>query len=87
METKFDELLEFPCTFPFKVVGMADESLPAKVVEVVQRHAPGDYIPTVKASSKGSYHSITIRVIVTSKELVETLYQELAAIDKVLRVL
>lgn len=87
MDTKFDELLEFPCAFPFKVVGQADEALPAQVVEVVQRHVPGDYAPTVKASSKGTYHSVTIRVTVKSKEQVETLYEELAAIDKVIRVL
>ncbi|MGL5598567.1 MAG: DUF493 family protein, partial [Aeromonas sp.] len=24
MNTKFDELLEFPCDFPFKVLGVAD---------------------------------------------------------------
>lgn len=87
MDTKFDELLEFPCAFPFKVVGKADDSLPANVVEVVQRHVPGDYSPTVKASSKGSYHSVTIRVTVQDKEQVETLYKELAEIDQVLRVL
>lgn len=87
MDTKFDELLEFPCDFPFKVVGKAAESLPANVVEVVQRHAPGDYSPTVKVSSKGSYHSVTIRVTVKDKEQIESLYKELAEIDQVLRVL
>lgn len=87
MQTKFDELLEFPCSFPYKVVGSADEALPGKVVEVVQRHVPGDYSPTVKASSKGTYHSVTIRVTVQSKEQVEALYKELAEIDEVLRVL
>lgn len=87
METKFDELLEFPCAFPFKVVGNAHEELPANVVEVVQRHVAGDYTPTVKASSKGSYHSVTIRVTVSSKDQVEILYKELAEIEQVLRVL
>ena len=43
MNTKFDELLEFPCKFPFKVLGVADPALPDQVVEVLQQHAPGTY--------------------------------------------
>ncbi|WP_028110481.1 DUF493 family protein YbeD [Ferrimonas futtsuensis] len=87
MDTKFDELLEFPCRFPFKVIGHADESLPDKVVAVIQTHAPGDYQPAVRPSSKGSYHSVTINITATSKEQLETLYTELGAIDGVIRVL
>lgn len=87
LDTKFDELMEFPSTFPFKVVGDACDTLADRIVAVVQQHAPGDYSPTTKVSSKGSYHSVTIRVTVESKAHVETLYTELAAIDGVKRVL
>ena len=87
LNTKFDELMEFPCAFPFKVVGDASDTLADRVVAVVQQHAPGDYVPSTKASSKGTYHSITIRVTVTSKDHIEILYTELAAIDGVKRVL
>ncbi|MGI2065571.1 DUF493 family protein YbeD [Shewanella sp. MF08487] len=87
LDTKFDELMDFPCAFPFKVVGEAHETLTDRVVAVVQKHAPGDYSPSTKISSKGSYHSITIRVTVTSKDHIEILYTELAAIDGVRRVL
>ena len=87
LNTKFDELMEFPCAFPFKVVGDAHEALTDRVVAVVQRHAPGDYSPPGKASSKGSYYSVTIRVTVTSKDHIETLYTELAGIEGVRRVL
>ncbi len=87
LDTKFDELMEFPCSFPFKVVCDASDTLADRVVAVVQKHAPGDYSPTTKSSSKGTYHSITIRVKVTSKIHVETLYVELAKVDGVKRVL
>ncbi|MGI2181251.1 DUF493 family protein YbeD [Shewanella oncorhynchi] len=87
LDTKFDELMDFPCAFPFKVVGEAHDTLTDKVVAVVQKHAPGDYSPSTKTSSKGSYHSITIRVTVTSKDHIEILYTELAAIEGVRRVL
>ncbi|KIO37549.1 MULTISPECIES: DUF493 family protein YbeD [unclassified Shewanella] len=87
LDTKFHELLDFPAAFPFKVVGDARDTLADDVVSVVQRHVPGDYMPTSKASSKGSYHSITIKVTVNSKEQIELLYIELAAIEGVKRVL
>ncbi|MFC4699069.1 DUF493 family protein YbeD [Glaciecola siphonariae] len=81
METRFDELLDFPCTQTFKVMGLAHPSLPDKIIECLQVHAPGDYSPNVKPSSKGTYHAVSISVIVTSKEHMETLYTELSNID------
>lgn len=80
-DTKFDELLEFPCNQTFKVVGLAQDELPLKVVEVLQRIAPGDYAPKIKPSSKGNYQSVSISVRVTSKEHMESVYNELGAID------
>ena len=47
MKTKLNELLEFPTPFTYKVMGQALPELVDQVVEVVQRHAPGDYTPTV----------------------------------------
>ena len=46
MKTKLNELLEFPTPFTYKVMGQALPELVDQVVEVVQRHAPGDYTPT-----------------------------------------
>jgi uncharacterized protein len=87
LNTTFDEVMEFPNSCPFKVIGDADDTLVDRVVAVAQRLAPGDYAPTTKASSKGSYYSITIRITVTSKEHIEKAYLELAAIEGVKRVL
>jgi putative lipoic acid-binding regulatory protein len=81
MNTNFDQLLDFPCVQTFKVMGVADPSLPEQVIECLQQHAPGDYAPTVKPSAKGNYHSISIGVVVTSKEHMETIYTELANIE------
>lgn len=87
LNTKFHELMELPCSFPFKIVGDASDTLTDRVVAVVQKHVPGDYAPSTKTSSKGTYSSITIRVTVQSKEQIESLYIELAAIEGVKRVL
>ncbi|WP_298444740.1 DUF493 family protein YbeD [uncultured Ferrimonas sp.] len=87
MQTKFDELLEFPCAFPFKVLGLKSDTLADRVVAVVQKHCPGDYTPTQKPSSKGTYISVAVNCTVHSKEQIETLYTELAALDGVKGVL
>lgn len=80
-DTKFDELLEFPCVQNFKVMGLAQEDLPEKIIAVLQQIAPGNYAPKIKPSAKGNYHSVTISVTVTSKEHMEQVYNELGAID------
>ncbi len=83
METRFDELLEFPCFQTFKVLGVADVQLPDDVVGCLQQHAPGDYNPSIKPSPKGNYHSVSVSVRVTSKEHMELIYTELAKLTLV----
>ena len=68
MQTQFDKLLDFPCQQTFNCL---------------QNHAPGDYSPSVKPSSKGNYHSLSISVRVTSKEHMETIYTELSKLELV----
>ncbi|MGL5043763.1 MAG: DUF493 family protein YbeD, partial [Plesiomonas sp.] len=80
-KTKLNELLEFPCSFTYKVMGLAQPELVDKVVTVIQKHAPGDYTPAVKPSSKGTYHSVSVTITATHIDQVETLYEELGAID------
>ncbi|MCC4237037.1 DUF493 family protein YbeD [Vibrio anguillarum] len=86
-DAKLKDLLEFPCSFTYKVMGHAKPELPEKVLEVIQRHAPGDYSPLVKPSAKGTYHSLSINITATSIEQVEILYKELGEIDIVRMVL
>ncbi len=87
MKTKFNELLEFPCVLNFKVMGIACDELPDKVVAVLQEDTPGDYAPSIKPSSKGNYHSVSVAVRVTSQEHIEKLYKVLAEIEEVRYVL
>lgn len=87
MKTKLNELLEFPCSFTYKVMGHAKPELVDQVVEVIQHHAPGDYTPSVKPSSKGNYHSVSVTINATHIEQVETLYKELGELELVRMVL
>lgn len=87
MKIKFNELFEFFIFFIYKVMGQALFELVDQVVEVVQRYALGDYILTVKLSSKGNYYSVFIIINVIYIEQVEILYEELGKIDIVRMVL
>lgn len=87
MQTKFDELLEFPTVLNFKVMGVACDELPDLIIAELQKTTPGDYTPKIKPSSKGNYHSVSIAVRVTSKEHIETIYKTLTAIEQVRYVL
>lgn len=87
MQTKFDELLDFPCDFNFKIMGVSSDTLQDEILAVIQQHAPGDYRPSQRPSSKGNYTSISVSVVVTDKAHVEQLYRELSAIEDVRYVL
>ncbi|MFC0322821.1 DUF493 family protein YbeD [Gallibacterium melopsittaci] len=86
-QPKLKDLLEFPCEFPYKVVGLAHPELTDLVLAVVQQHAPGDYSPSIKPSRNGKYHSVSITITAHNIEQVETLYKELAEIEIVRMVL
>ncbi len=87
MQTKFDELLDFPTVLNFKVMGVACNELPDLIIAELQKHTPDDYSPKIKPSSKGNYHAVSIAVTVTSKDHIETIYKTLMAIEEVRYVL
>jgi putative lipoic acid-binding regulatory protein len=73
-------LLEFPCDFPLKIMGLADGALAQTALEIVQRHAP-DFDGTnmeTRASSGGKYLSLTCTINATSKAQLDALYRELS---------
>ena len=76
-----ETLLEFPCAFPLKIMGLADPTLAQRVLEVVLRHAP-DFEGAsmeMRASSGGKYVSLTCTVNATSKPQLDALYRELSS--------
>lgn len=78
-ETKAS-LLEFPCRFPLKIMGRAEDQLAQIVLEIVCRHAP-DFDGAsmeMRASTGGNYISLTCTVTATSQEQLDNLYRELS---------
>ena len=76
-----ETLLEFPCAFPLKVMGLADEELSPAVLTIVRRHAPefDDSSVEMRASSGGKYLSLTCTITATSKLQLDELYRELSS--------
>ena len=76
-----DTLLEFPCAFPLKIMGLADNALAQTVLEVILRHAPDFDGATMemRASSTGKYVSLTCTINATSKPQLDALYRELSS--------
>ena len=74
-------LLEFPCAFPLKIMGLAGDALPAVVCEVVLRHAPDFVMATIeeRASTGGKYLSLTCTINATSQAQLDALYRELSS--------
>jgi len=76
-----ESLLDFPCTFPLKIIGPANDDLAPAVLEMVLRHAPDFDAATIemRASSAGRYVSLTCTIHATSRRQLDALYRELSA--------
>lgn len=80
---------EFPCNFPIKVMGIAENNFDALVVEIVMRHI-GDInegAVAVRPSSNGKYVSVTITFEAQDQHQLDDLYRELSAHERILMVL
>lgn len=84
-----ESLIEFPCEFPIKVMGLLAQDFDALVVEIVRRHVTAieDGAVRVKPSRAGKYVSLTVTVWVETQQQLEGLYTELSGHERVLMVL
>ncbi|CAG4884817.1 Proposed lipoate regulatory protein YbeD [Georgfuchsia toluolica] len=72
-------LLEFPCDFPVKIMGVRSDGFAQAIAEVVLRHAPDFDAATMemRVSKAGNYLALTCTVRATSKAQLDALYMEL----------
>lgn len=75
-----DTLLEFPCAFPLKIMGAAQEGFAQAVLEIVIRHAPDFDAATMqmRPSRAGNYLALTCTIRAVSKAQLDALYRELS---------
>ena len=82
-------LLEYPCDFPVKILGQTQTGFAQAVLDVVRRHAPDFDAATMelRASKRRKYLSVTCVIRATSREQLDSLYQELCDHPMVVMVL
>ena len=80
------QLLQFPCSFPIKVMGRDESGFRDAVVRIVKKHATdvGDDDVRLSPSSKGNFVSVTITVQAESQDQLDNIYRDLTAHDDVL---
>ena len=84
-----DSLIEYPCDFPIKVMGLSQQGFAQAVMEVVAHHDPDFSAASMQTrnSSGARYVSLTCTVRATSREQLDALYQELCDHPQVVMVL
>jgi putative lipoic acid-binding regulatory protein len=81
-----DTLLEFPCDFPIKVMGVASDEFRSLVLGIIARHfgQPAEDRIEERPSSGGKYLGITVTVRAGSKAQIDAAYGELTSCRQVL---
>ena len=78
-------LVEFPCSFPIKIMGEKHPEFSDSILEAVREHAPdADKASLVERhSSKGNYTGLTLTVNVENQEQLDNIYRALTSHPKV----
>lgn len=86
MSEEQETLLEFPCQFSVKAMGLAAPDFDGLIVEIVSRHVPnlGEGAVSTRASKNGKYISITVTFEATSKAQLDAIYHALTDHERVL---
>jgi putative lipoic acid-binding regulatory protein len=78
--TEQPSLIEYPCDFPIKIMGKAEQGFTQTALAIVRYHAPDFDAATmsVRASKNGTYLSVTCTIRATSRAQLDALYQALS---------
>jgi len=76
-----ETLIEFPCEFPVKAMGLACDELEIAVIEIINRHVENlaEDALRMKPSKTGKYTAITITITAHSKQQIDAIYMDLTA--------
>jgi len=84
-----DSPLQFPCEFPIKVMGRQAPDFEASILALISSHF-GEIGPErvrSRASTNGSFISVTVTVQAESRAQLDAAYRSLTAAEQVLFVL
>ena len=80
-----ETLLEFPCEFPIKAMGLTCDALEISVIEIINRHVDNlcEGALRMRPSKTGKYTAITITITAHSKLQLDNIYIDLTACEHV----
>ncbi len=81
------ELLQFPCKFSIKVMGIATDDFEHFVVNRVRHYSQDINAVTLRTSRGGKYLSVTVTFNAQSRDQLDALYRELSSHERVTMVL
>lgn len=81
--------IEYPCDFPIKIMGWAEQNFTESILMLVRRHVPDfdNASLEIRNSKKSKYLSLTCTIRATSRPQLDALYQELCDHPMVVMVL
>ena len=83
--TEPTSLLEFPCIFAIKVMGLSSPELEVTVLSLIQKHMTTLDNDAIKSrpSKKGKYTALTITIVATSQVQLDAIYHDLTDCDAI----
>ena len=74
-----DDVFNFPCDYPIKIIGKDQPDFELTVCNIIELHVGKLHKNqiTSKVSSKGSYISLTVRIIATSRSQLDAINKSL----------
>ena len=80
-----ETLLEFPCEFAVKAMGLNEPGFQEIVVQIVRRHCPdlSEGCSKTRPSKNGKWVSVTVTLTATSKKQLDSIYMDLTAHERV----
>jgi len=75
-----DSLIEYPCSFPIKVMGAKAEGFVHAMTQIAEHFDPSFDASTVELrdSKQGNYLGITLTIKATSREQLDEIYRTLS---------
>jgi len=75
-----ESLLEFPCEFDIKVMGISNEDFSKSVIKIIKKYDKNFNAAKIemKGSSNGKYISLTCNVYVISQKQLDKIYIDLS---------
>jgi hypothetical protein len=88
MQQRPDTLIEYPCEFPIKAMGLASDDFDALVVSLIRPYVSdlSEAAVQIKHSSNGKYLSVTVTFTARNREQLDAIYLALTGHKRILMV-